>query len=132
MGGFEVNWIYLPLVILAVILALTLHFLIMAFLGIFAFWFGDAKSLNFVYSKIVFIIGGMLLPLEIFPDWLANISRALPFSYIAYYPAKLFVAFDWHFFMQTITRQLMWILITIILITVAYKIFVRRISINGG
>jgi ABC-2 type transport system permease protein len=131
-GGFSISWIHLPLVIVAVILALTLHFLMMALLGIFAFWFEDARSLNFVYQKIVFIIGGMLLPLEIFPDWLANISKALPFSYIAYYPAKLFVSFNWNFFIQTILRQLLWILLMIILIIIAYKTFVKKISINGG
>jgi ABC-2 type transport system permease protein len=40
-------------------------------------------------------IGGVFLPLELFPDWLASIARGLPFASIAYAPARAFVGFDW-------------------------------------
>ena len=39
----------------------------------------------------VMILGGLLIPLDFFPDWLAAIARALPFAYTLYGPARLFV-----------------------------------------
>ena len=131
-GGFPVFWAGLPLIAITVFLALSLHFLMSAFLGVFVLWLEDAKALNFIYNKIVFVLGGMLLPLEIFPDWLARIGKALPFSYVAYFPAKLWVMFSWELLLEVIVGQIMWIIILIFLTVIAYKISFRRISINGG
>jgi len=131
-GPININLITILPIILIVFLAITLNFLIMASLGVFAFWIEDAKSLDFVYSKIIFTIGGMLVPLEIFPKWLYNISIYLPFSYVAYYPAKLFVAFDYMLFFKVLIVELMWITVFAIIASMLYKICVKRISINGG
>ena len=131
-GGLNISIRHIPLVLLAAFLALTLHFLMMAFIAVFALWVEDSKSMNFIYSKIVFVLGGMLLPLEIFPEWLARISKVMPFSYVAYFPAKVFVNFDWIFFIKVLTGQLAWILVMIIAISIAYKICFKKISINGG
>jgi ABC-2 type transport system permease protein len=106
--------------------------MIMAFLGVFAFWLEDAKGLEFLYSKIVFTLGGMLVPLEIFPQWLHTICIYMPFSYIAYYPAKLFVGFTFAMFFKVLLFELVWIVAFIILTAIAYKLCIRRVSINGG
>lgn len=132
LGGLKVQLIHVPFIALIVLLALTLHLAIMIFLGVLVFWTEDAHSIHFVYQKIVFVLGGMLVPLEIFPAWLEQISRMLPFSYIAYYPAKLFVNFSWHDFWQVLAGELGWILLLILLITILYKICIKKISVNGG
>ncbi|MGV8141277.1 MAG: ABC transporter permease [Candidatus Woesearchaeota archaeon] len=132
LGPLEINPSHIPFILLIVLLAMTLNFIIMAFLGIFAFWLEDAKAIEFVYNKIVFTLGGMLVPLEIFPQWLQTISLYLPFSYIAYYPAKLFVGFEFGLFFKVIAIELVWITVFIILTTTAYKLCIRRVSINGG
>ena len=33
----------------------------------------------------------MLIPLDFFPAWLRNVSLILPFNYMMYAPARLFV-----------------------------------------
>jgi ABC-2 type transport system permease protein len=131
-GKMDFNFLYIPLLFIIIILAITIHFILMMFIGVFAFWFEDSRSLYLIYQKIVFTIGGMLLPLEIFPNWLASISKFLPFSYIAYYPAKLFVEFNINFFFEILIKQLLWIILFFILTFLIYKIGERRLSINGG
>jgi ABC-2 type transport system permease protein len=54
-----------------------------------AFWLRDARSTWFLYQKLVFLLGGMLLPLEFLPTGLADAARALPFASMAYAPARL-------------------------------------------
>jgi viologen exporter family transport system permease protein len=54
-----------------------------------AFWLQDARSTWFLYQKLVFLLGGMLLPLEFLPTGLADAARALPFASMAYVPARL-------------------------------------------
>ena len=43
----------------------------------------------FLYQKLVFLVGGMLLPLEFLPRALADVARVLPFAAMAYAPARL-------------------------------------------
>jgi ABC-2 type transport system permease protein len=131
-GGINVQLVHLPLILLTVLFALTINFLMMALLGIFAFWLEDARALHFIYQKFVFVLGGMLLPLELFPQWLGDFSRVLPFSYVAYHPAKLWVMFNWSDFVNVIMNQLFWIVIFIITIALVYRICIEKISINGG
>ena len=54
-----------------------------------AFWLRDARSTWFLYQKLVFLLGGMLLPLEFLPTGLGDVARALPFAAMAYAPARL-------------------------------------------
>ena len=131
-GPIKINLFIIPLILLIVFLAITLNFLIMASLGVLAFWMEDARSIDFIYSKIIFTLGGMLVPLEIFPVWLYNISIYLPFSYVAYYPAKLFVAFNYDLFIHVLLIELAWIAVFAVITAMVYKMCVKRISINGG
>jgi ABC-2 type transport system permease protein len=54
-----------------------------------AFWLADAKSTWFFYQKLVFLPGGMLIPLELLPHALAEVSRWLPFAVMAYVPGRV-------------------------------------------
>ncbi|MFC1741361.1 ABC transporter permease [Nanoarchaeota archaeon] len=128
--GFQ--WVGVPFVLITVFLAITLNFIMMAFLGIFAFWFEEAEALYFVYQKFVFTIGGMIFPLDIFPVWLAKIAAVLPFSYVAYHPAKLFVAFTFSGFLKVVAFQLVWIVIFSGAAFLLYSMCVKRLSANGG
>lgn len=54
-----------------------------------AFWLRDGRATWFLYQKVVFVAGGMLLPLEVLPDALHRVAAALPFMAMAYAPARL-------------------------------------------
>ena len=130
--GFEFSASMLPFTLIVIILAITLHFSMMALLGCFAFWFEEARAMNLIYQKIIFTLGGMLVPLEVFPEWFKNISHALPFSYVAYYPAKLFVNFTTSAYFDVLLRQLGWLLVIGIATTILFKLGIKKVSINGG
>ncbi len=132
LGPLTITLYALPFIMITAFLAITLHFLMMACIALFALWFEDARALEFIYSKIVFTIGGMLIPLELFPVWISGISMFLPFSYVAYHPAKLFVAFSFQNFMQVALMQVMWITVFLLIAIVMYKIYIKRLQINGG
>lgn len=58
-----------------------------------AFWQHEAKGAWFLYQKLVFILGGMLLPLQIFPSWLESAAWVAPFWTMSYAPARLAAGF---------------------------------------
>lgn len=131
-GGFSFSLFSVPFVIVTVVFALTIHFLMMAILGLTALWIEDATGLYLVYQKIVFVAGGMLIPLEVFPPLLQKITVILPFSYIAYHPAKLFVQFSLENIKTVVGGQLIWMALLACLSGVVYQICVKRLSVNGG
>ena len=59
-----------------------------AFVGV-TFWLRDARSSWFLYQKLLFLLGGMLLPLQVLPHALAPVMWALPFWAMAYAPGRL-------------------------------------------
>lgn len=58
-----------------------------------AFWQHEAKGAWFLYQKLVFVLGGMLLPLQIFPAWLESAAWVSPFWTMSYAPARLAAGF---------------------------------------
>jgi ABC-2 type transport system permease protein len=48
-------------------------------LGLVAFWLRDASPLYWVCSKLMFILGGLMLPLELYPRWLQLVAASTPF-----------------------------------------------------
>lgn len=131
-GPLSFNWVNLPWIIIVCLMALILDFFIVMPLALLAFWFEDTIAFRWIYEKFLFTIGGMLLPLEMFPKWLAQISLVLPFSFIVYYPAKLFVDFNLNNFIQVILSQAGYILLFSLITYLVYHIGVRRLNINGG
>ena len=96
--GAVIVWLYvgpppdaaaLALAVPAALLALACNLAAQhAFAGA-AFWLRDARSTWFLYQKVVFLLGGMLLPLEFLPQALADVAKVLPFAAMAYAPARL-------------------------------------------
>jgi len=131
-GGFSFSFSTVPLIIVVVLLAMILDFFMMMCIALLAFWFEDTNSFSWIYGKILFTIGGMLLPLEFFPGWLSKISQILPFSYVAYHPASLFVKFNLENFISVAGVQILYIVLFSIIAAIIYRIGVRRLNINGG
>jgi ABC-2 type transport system permease protein len=79
----------LALVPFALLLGVTCNLVGMyAFAGS-GFWLRDTRSAWFLYQKFVFLLGGMLLPLQVLPDAMARVALGLPFMAMAYAPARL-------------------------------------------
>jgi len=118
--------------ILAVILAFILDSFISLSIGLVAFWTEDARPYQWIYGKFLFVLGGLMFPLEIFPTWLQTIAKLLPPAYLMYYPARLFVDFSWELLLRALIGQIVYITVFGIAAYVIYKSAIRKVSINGG
>jgi len=122
----------LPALLLITALAFVLDYCVTSIIALLAFFMEDVSSLQFIYHKIVFVLGGLLIPVDFLPDWLQSIARVLPFNLVVYAPAKLFVAWDGGQFVYSLGLQMVWIGILAGLLTVLYRYGTRRLTINGG
>jgi ABC-2 type transport system permease protein len=112
--------------------AWILHFCMMALIGLAAFLVEETNSFELIYQKFVFVLGGMLLPLDMFPEWLQGVARALPFPYMMYTPARLFVKPDVELFWQMLGIQWVWVTALVFLLAVAYRGSEKVLTVNGG
>ncbi len=127
--GFQ--WIGLPLMLLSMLMGITLQFFCLMAVGLTAFRLEDNSAIYLIYQKLVFMLG-MFLPVEFLPGWLQGIARVLPFSYVAWGPAKLFVDFSWGLFLQVAPMQLLWIGVAVGISVVMYRGGMRNLQTNGG
>ena len=110
---------------------LTLNFFIGMAISLSAFWVEDWPFF-WIYSKVLFVLGGLFAPMEVYPDALARAARATPFNYVLYAPARLFVQFDMDFFLHAVMMQVVWLAALAFLVMALYRMGVRRLDVNGG
>jgi ABC-2 type transport system permease protein len=116
----------------AILGAWVLHFCINAMIGLSAFVVEDVSAFMWIYQKLAFIFGGMLIPLNFYPQWLQTLAKFLPFSSAIYGPARLFVSPTAEFFVSVMSLQLAWIFMLTILLVVVYRRGLTQLTVNGG
>jgi ABC-2 type transport system permease protein len=101
-------------------------------IGLCAFWVEDTQPLTLLYDRAIMLLGGLLLPLELFPDWLAALLAALPFQLLLYAPARLVVSGD----LAPLPGALAMLAVTLAamagLVALVHGRAVRRLHANGG
>ena len=122
----------LPALLLVTALAFVLDYCVLSIIALMAFFMEDVTSLVFIYHKIVFVLGGLLIPVDLLPEWLQAIARVLPFNMVVYAPARLFVAWEVDLFGYTVLMQVVWIAVVGGVLSLIYRSAMRRVSINGG
>lgn len=115
-----------------ILLAMVVDFLAVFLLAIQSFWAEDTSAFILLYTRLMMLLGGMLIPLDILPEPFAAITKALPFSYILYLPARLTVKFEWGLLIEATLKLTLTILILGTLALFVQKRVERSLSTNGG
>ena len=112
--------------------ALTVNFLMSMIVALCAFWVEETLGIDFVYKKLLFVAGGMLMPLEMFPVWLQEVCRLLPFQAVLYAPASAAVRFDADSFAGLLAMQWGWAAALAAVVFWMYGRGVKKLNVNGG
>jgi ABC-2 type transport system permease protein len=71
--------------------AWLITFLAMAIIGAAAFYLEQASAVFEVWLGLFGVFSGYLVPLELFPPWIAALARVLPFRYMLAFPVEMIV-----------------------------------------
>jgi ABC-2 type transport system permease protein len=118
--------------LLTIPLAFVLDFLAYLVIGLGAFWLESTSGLTLIYSRMTMMLGGMMLPLSLFPDWLQRVASFLPFASVIYGPARTLVAPDLRFWAGLLLRQAAAIVVLALIAALVYRAALRRIEARGG
>ena len=115
----------IPSLVLAVVGNLAAHHLFAAL----AFWLRDTRSAWFIYQKLVFVLGGMLLPLEVLPRGLELTAKILPFAAFAYAPGRLAAG---HVEPWWLAVQVAWLVVLTVAAAAVFRAGERRLTRVGA
>ncbi len=121
----------LPLVFLLILSFILSFFVGMAFVSL-AFWFEDVTAFYWILQKALFILGGMLVPIDVYPEFVQQYLYYLPVSFITYWPAKYFVTGSADILYTAVLGQVIWGVIFFGIAVSIYKIGIRKVNIHGG
>jgi ABC-2 type transport system permease protein len=121
----------------AYVLALVLSFLVGFFLetmmGMVGFWFLEVTSLLYVVNTLNFFVSGQMFPLELLPPFWAGLLKALPFQYVAYFPAAVFLGkVQGNDLIVGLLVEAAWALAFMAMARGLYRLGLRRYSAYGG
>jgi ABC-2 type transport system permease protein len=117
----------------SLILAFLVGFFFEASVGMVGFWFLEVTSLLYIVMTLNFFISGHMLPLDLLPQPWAGILKALPFQYMAYFPAVVFLGKirGWEL-VAHLFLELFWALFFMALARGLYRLGLKRYSAYGG
>jgi ABC-2 type transport system permease protein len=122
----------LPLGIVLIVAGLLLTNLWMLLLGLIAFWTEEVSPFYWIVQKLVFILGGLFIPIDLFPAWLGGIARWLPFAFSAYWPAYAIVSGSGRAFLTGLLGAAAYTVVLGCGVALLFALGRRRVHAQGG
>ncbi len=117
----------------SLVLAFLVGFFFEVSVGMVGFWFLEVTSLLYIVMTLNFFISGHMLPLDLLPPFWAWLLKLLPFQYMAYFPAVVFLGkVRGRELAVGLLAELGWTLFFIALSRGLYRRGLRRYSAFGG
>ena len=111
---------------------LALGVLSINLIGSFAVWLHDTTPLYWVWQKLLFTLGGLLLPLEIYPEWLRSVAQWTPFAAMLNGPARLVFSFDIGDAVAVAGRLAIWSGLLALMMLAVWRRAARNLEGHGG
>jgi len=109
-----------------------LDFLANFLVGLCAFWLESTAGVALIYSRLVMLLGGTFLPIEIYPIALQPVVRALPFASMIYAPGRMFVDPNVSLLRGSLFVQTFALAVLACIVMAVQSIALRRLFANGG
>lgn len=113
-----------------VFISIGLRFVINTAIQASAFWFEQIWALLVLFSFLIMLLGGQLVPLDLYPPWAQDFLSYTPFPILAALPAEALLGkLSWAKFGFGVGIGLMW---TVIVYGIARFIFERGVKDYSG
>lgn len=120
--GNKIAFMSLVLGVMFTFNGFIIYFLVNLIIGLSTFWVEKVISLKDNVYYLILLLGGQVLPIDIFPPMLQKIATVLPFSAIYFYPAKIFsTSLILDEYIDAIILQYVWIAVLLVVSAVVWK-----------
>ena len=101
-------------------------------LGVLGFWLGDVMPAWWIWQKLLFMIGGMLLPLQFYPDLFVRIAKMTPFPAFLAGPASFATNAPLMSGARLTVALAIWTVVGCTIARATFARAVRQLQVNGG
>ncbi|MBM4402215.1 MAG: ABC-2 family transporter protein [Candidatus Cloacimonetes bacterium] len=127
----DINLILLTIV--AIVLAAFLNFVITFTTALFGFWSDETYGPSFLMDVIINFASGAFFPLDVLPQFLALSLKVLPFSYLLFFPLKIYLGqLSFGAVFTGLGLQVLWLFILSNIYRFVWSRGLRRYSTYGG
>jgi ABC-2 type transport system permease protein len=127
------DWGTFAAYVASLLLAFVIGFYFEAMMGMIGFWFLEVSSFLYVVGTLTFFFSGQMFPFELLGSPWVEILYAMPFKYLAYFPAMIFLGkIEGAALGHGLLIQLGWAVVFMIAAHWLYRIGLRRYSAYGG
>jgi ABC-2 type transport system permease protein len=117
----------------ALLMGFLVGFFFEATIGMLGFWFLEVSSFLYVINTLTFFLSGHMFPFDLLPPFFANLLKNLPFQYLAYFPAMIFLGkVQGDSLIRGLVIELAWAVGLIVVALLLYRRGLRRYSAYGG
>jgi ABC-2 type transport system permease protein len=113
-------------------LAGFLAILFQMLIGLSAFWLQEVSPFYWIWEKLLFMLGGLMLPLSVYPEWMQMLARFTPFPAILGERSAL--ALDFHLLniSKVALSLIAWSALACISLFFLYRKGLRILNVEGG
>ena len=101
-------------------------------IGVVAFWLGDVTPAYWIWQKLTFVLGGLLLPLQFYPELFVRVAMLTPFPAFLGGPASMMTDDPLMSGGLLAVALLFWSVMGWMIARVAFSRAVRTMQVNGG
>lgn len=113
--------------------AFVLLFLMSAICGLLAFWLMTSFSLDWIFRAFMILLSGTFIPLWFFPPGFDTIALHLPFAWVSYYPAAVYLGrLDVAATLIHFGYGVGWALLAALGVATLWRRASRRVTVQGG
>lgn len=123
--------IFIPTFIITLLLGQILGLMVYAIIGLMSFFIQDIRPIHWIVDKLVMILGGSYLPISMFPSIMKIVAFLSPFGAINFASSTVYESWN-NEFIYRILIQIIWIIITYLMLIYVYKKSKEKAMINGG
>jgi ABC-2 type transport system permease protein len=114
------------------LLAGVVMLLAYAAIGLSAFWLHDVMPAFLIWQKLCFVLGGLMLPIGIYPGWLRAVAEHTPFAALLYGPGQLVVHGGVESTLRLLLTLAAWGALFLVLLVLIERRARRNVCLHGG
>lgn len=117
---------------LTALVAATLNLIFYALIGLSAFFIEDTSPVFWVWQKLSFVFGGLMFPLDMYPEPLQRVANLTPFPTLLYAPGRIAIGAAPPFIWHTTLLLAAWLLLAAFSAELCFRRALKSFELNGG